>query len=122
MTELDVSAAISAHRLWKTRLWLHLGNHEQNQLNPAEVGDFARCELGKWLIKASEENQEIQFLDSLITTHSKFHQLASSIVSLINDGHNSEARNLLDNDFSDLSADIIDLLGEIQIRNRRTNS
>jgi hypothetical protein len=100
-----------------------LGNHhEQNQLDPAEVGDLARCELGKWLIKASEEDQEVPFLDSLITTHSKFHQLASSIVSLINDGHNSEARNFLDNDFSDLSADIIDLLSEIQIRNRRTNS
>ena len=118
MTELDVGAAISAHKWWKTRLSLLIDDVKREQLDPIEVGDQARCDLGKWLAVAGDRLCNDSLYPSLVTTHMEFHRIASSIVSLANNGQIAESKVLLENEFNELSADVVDLLNEILIRNK----
>ena len=118
MTEFDVSAAISAHKHWKSRLSLLVGDLQKEQLDPMEVGDPVRCKLGKWIATMIDTNRRDSLFTSLITTHTEFHRLASVIVSLANNGEREEAKRLLDNEFAELSADVVDLLNEISIHSR----
>jgi hypothetical protein len=122
MTKLDVGAAISAHKWWKTRLSLLIDDSKREQLDPIEVGDHARCDLGKWLAMAGDTLCNDPLYPSLVTTHIEFHRIASAIASLANNEQIAEAKVLLDNEFSELSADVVDLLNEILIRDRKTDS
>lgn len=121
MTELEISTAISAHKHWKTRLSLLLGDLHKEPLDPLEVGDPTRCELGKWITSVSAATDTDVLLQSLIKTHAEFHHLASAIVALANDGKNEQAKHLLNNEFAELSADVVDLLNEIALRRRAKN-
>lgn len=118
MTEFDVSAAISAHKHWKSRLSLLLDELQNEQLDPIQVGDPTRCELGKWIATVIDSDQHEALIKPLVTTHAEFHRLASAIVALANNGASGEAKRLLDNEFAELSADVVDLLNEIAIRSR----
>jgi hypothetical protein len=122
MTKFDVSTAISAHKHWKSRLSLLLGDLQKAQLDPIEVGDPVRCELGKWIAMEIATIQYDSLLNSLDTTHAEFHRLAAVIVSLANNGQNRDAKLLLDNEFAELSADVVDLLSEVSIRSRPESS
>jgi hypothetical protein len=113
MIEFDASAATSAHKHWKSRLSLLVGDLQKEPLDPIEVGDAMRCELEKWIATMIDNNRRDSLFTSLITTHTEFHRLASVIVSLANNGEREEAKRLLDNEFAELSADVVDLLNVI---------
>lgn len=95
----------------------------QNEpLDPVEVGDPVRCDLGKWIASMIDSHQCDSLLDALITIHAEFHKVASAIVSLANSGEREAAKRLLDDDLAELSADVVDLLNEISIRSQPKNS
>lgn len=101
---LDIDVSIAAHDNWKTRLTAHLHNHSQHPLNPDDVADDHKCDLGKWIYSDGEAllGKYSTFTD-LKAQHKMFHYTASSVVSLVQAGENAKAQDILEGEFTKLS-------------------
>lgn len=101
---LDIDVSIAAHENWKTRLTACIHNQSNHPLNPDDVADDHKCDLGKWIYSDGEAllGKYSTFTD-LKAQHKMFHYTASSVVSLIQSGETGKAKDILEGEFAKLS-------------------
>lgn len=94
---------ISAHVMWKQRLFALLAGNSKEQLDPAVIELDNRCVLGKWIYGDGQRMTELPAFEEVRGLHARFHQLAAEVVKLHLAGEASAAEFLLHGEYSRLS-------------------
>lgn len=104
---LDIDVAMAAHENWKNRLGTFIAGTSTESFRPEVICCDDQCDLGKWIYRDGEKHlgKYVTFAD-LKSTHKLFHYTASNIVTMQQTGNETEARRLLDSDFTKLSEKI----------------
>jgi hypothetical protein len=91
---MDVQSAIRAHKEWKDKF--HVAMCRKAQFDLQEVAAADCCLFGKWLAQEGKARFEgLSHYAHCVQVHSVFHQEASVIAGLINQGDFIEAERLL---------------------------
>jgi hypothetical protein len=87
----EISAAIAAHGMWKTRSKTAIASG-RSEFSPADIGVDNKCQFGKWIhgiadarVTASGEYRQC------LTLHQEFHMLAARVLSMALAGKKAEA-------------------------------
>ncbi|MBE0625907.1 MAG: CZB domain-containing protein [Burkholderiales bacterium] len=107
MSSLELQSEIRAHSAWKHKFEFAIAGIQTEPLDAESAGDFTQCRLGQWLLANGSRFAEHPMFQQLSATHTKFHHVASQIVSMVNDGKTAEANTLLNADFNALSETIV---------------
>jgi len=111
LAELDIDAAIAAHKNWKLRLDNYLAGQSSEDLRPEMICVDNACALGKWIYSGGQETMgKVPFFKMLITWHKRFHLEASSVVSLMQANRKPEAQALLIGSYAHVSDQVIRVL------------
>lgn len=93
----EISAAIGAHGMWKSRLRTAIDTGKID--TPiATISADNQCAFGKWLhgptipagVKGSEDHRKI------VSLHADFHRIAAKVADLSTQGKKDEARKMMD--------------------------
>ena len=82
---MNVDDAIRAHAQWKIKLTAYLSNPD-GSLNPVEIGQDNRCELGKWIYGDATKHTHLPEMAAVKTSHAEFHRAAADVVRKIDSG------------------------------------
>ena len=112
---LDIESAIQAHESWKQRLDDCLHGRTGEHLKVAQVCDDHACTLGQWIYSDGERllGQYATFTQ-LRMSHQQFHQTASHVLELNQQGLRSEAEHMLHTDFDKLSHIVVKRLHDLK--------
>jgi hypothetical protein len=115
---LDIDVSIAAHENWLTRLEAYTSGHSHETLDPEHTACDDQCALGKWIYSDGEKylGQYAAFND-LKATHKMFHYKASSIISLVQSGNQTEAEKELAGDIHKLTMKIRQRLQDLKYIN-----
>jgi hypothetical protein len=86
----EVDAAITAHMVWKTKLYSAITTG-QTTLQVESVRKDNACQLGQWLFGTPSVRSSPHF-GKIQNLHWKFHQEAASVLELATSGRRDEAR------------------------------
>lgn len=102
----QITKAIGAHGLWKTRL-RDAVDTGRFTTPLAEVAADDRCEFGKWLhgaaltaLRASADYENV------VALHARFHEAAAEVANAVTRGDRSGAEARLRGEFADVSAEL----------------
>jgi len=86
--------AIQAHREWKTRFLVAMARQEQ--MNVAKIASDNCCEFGTWLHAAAKSKYgHLRSYEHCVEVHAAFHVEAGKVAEQVNQGHISEANQML---------------------------
>jgi hypothetical protein len=111
MINLDIDAAIRAHRAWRTRFEQAIIGIDADKLDDPSITDCTKCVLGAWL--NAEEQRKLDSLAAFRAVHDvhiEFHDIASRIVDQLHEAHVDEAHQILETAFVDVSDRLVDAL------------
>ena len=92
--DLDIDAAIDAHRQWKVRLRAALEN--RLQLNAEQIACDDACVLGQWIYgRDGQRMSSAPGFVTLLEQHQAFHRAAGEVARRINAGQMGDAQRLL---------------------------
>lgn len=96
----EISNAISAHVMWKTKLRKGIAAGKlETPVNDIRVDN--KCAFGKWLSELSLADRSSPEAKKIKALHAAFHQAAAQIAERINAGKLKEAEHLLDDPHGD---------------------
>lgn len=111
---LDFAAAIRAHQAWKGRLLAVVEGQSQDMPASAEVSRDDLCVLGRWLHgPGCQAFQGEPLLDTVRTTHARFHLLAGAVLRAVEENRVQDARRLLTSDYQRASVQVQGKLAEL---------
>lgn len=114
---LDFAAAIRAHQAWKGRLLAVVDGQSQESLASAQVSRDDLCVLGRWLHGPGCQSLAGEtLLDTVRTTHARFHVLAGAVLRAVEEGRRDDARHLLTTDYHRASVQVQGKLAELFLR------
>jgi len=92
VTELAdfLSAAITAHMAWRSRLMTAI--QDRRTPDPEATRSDCKCALGKWLYSEGKQHSQVPEYAALLERHKEFHATAASVVDFINAGKIDEAK------------------------------
>jgi methyl-accepting chemotaxis protein len=90
----QINAAISAHGMWKTRLYNAM-TLKTADVTVADAQRDDRCKLGQWFHGLEAERSQPQF-EVVRALHARFHAEAGRILALALAGQAKEARAAMD--------------------------
>jgi methyl-accepting chemotaxis protein len=113
---LDRDDAIAVHQAWKARLKGVLEGTNQETLDPSLVSLDDRCGLGKWIHGPGQQScSHLPLFPALISKHADFHRMAGKVLSEANSGHKQQAHVLLENEFTQISQEVVGILSRIEL-------
>ena len=87
----EISAAIGAHGMWKTRLRSAIANGK-SEFSPAQIGVDNACAFGKWIHGVGDaELKRSNDYHTCLGLHREFHAVAARVLSLALAGRKTEA-------------------------------
>lgn len=97
----EIDAAVDAHGLWKMRLTTAI-NTGSSEVPPEQIACDDKCAFGKWLYGPTIDAQTktgkpYQVIKRL---HADFHQSASKIAQMAEDGRKGEAFSMMDSEYA----------------------
>jgi Chemoreceptor zinc-binding domain len=109
--QVQVSAAITAHGLWKTHLFSAVALGE-TPFKLDEVARDDRCRFGQWLHGLGEERKSPHF-ERVRGLHARFHGEAARVLELATSGEGDAARRSLERGgaYQRASAELVGALG-----------
>ena len=118
LTSLDIDVAIGAHQNWKDRLVVYLDGKSTEDLRPEVICHDDRCDLGKWIHSDGQKQLgQYAMFSELRAVHKMFHQQASSVVALHQAGKRTDAKALLDGEYTKTSDRIVRRLKDLKLLN-----
>lgn len=105
---MNFDDAVTAHTKWKIRLRAVIDGQGE-KLDSAVVAKDDQCDLGRWIHGAGATNKHHDSYRKLKDAHARFHQCASKVVTLANQGKKTEAETLMGatGEFAKLSSETI---------------
>lgn len=105
---MDLDYAVTQHVLWKTSLRTAI--EQRKSVDAAVIGANDRCELGLWLKGEGKARYGVsQNFAALEDAHTRFHNVAGQVATLINGGDYEAAQALIGKwgEFKGTSTDIL---------------
>ena len=92
---MDFDGAVEAHKAWKGRLFVYIGNPD-GSFTHSTVTDDTACELGKWIYGGATAayRQEAEFVELKIA-HAQFHLEAAKVIWKVNHGEETSEEMLV---------------------------
>lgn len=115
LLDLDIEAAKLAHQNWKIRLEAYLAGSSTEDLRPEHICFDDRCDLGKWLHGPARQRMgRFPGFTALLSEHKMFHYAASNVVSLYQAGQVERAQQMLEGQYTQFSAAVLERLSDLQ--------
>jgi Chemoreceptor zinc-binding domain len=86
-------AAIAAHDRWKARFRDFTSG--MLVLDLTEIAWQDACPFGRWLQQDGPHHVDPETYTELHALHTRFHQLAATMIQLIHDGHTTQVRGMM---------------------------
>ncbi len=103
-TSLNMRAAIEAHMQWRRRLNDVVFGSNKEIIDTSHVCKDNQCVLGKWIYgDGMEKFARLREFKRLQNTHAQFHVCAARVLDLHYQGYKTQAIELLNSEFHELS-------------------
>jgi len=90
ITKETIDSALTAHSLWKNRLYEAI-NNGQSEFKVETVMKDDACAFGQWLGTVQGEAKNVEILQKVKSLHTEFHKVAAEILKLALTGKKEEA-------------------------------
>jgi len=114
---MDFDGAIRAHSNWMLRLFGYCKGTSREKLNPETIQKDNVCDLGQWLHGEGQKFAADPEFSGLLQAHAAFHEVAASVVRLVDTGQRPDAERLLtagDSAYCQRSTQVVGLLKKFQ--------
>lgn len=90
---MDFQNALNTHTKWKVRICACIEGQET--LDPVQVAEDNRCDLGKWIYGDGCKYSSLPEFATLKAEHTAFHKTASEVIRRLNSGDKTGAKAML---------------------------
>lgn len=103
MVASDWLSMINTHVQWKQRLEAYINSTSTESFDVTTVASDSKCILGKWIYDNARAFDNTETFENVRLCHAEIHIKASEIILLTNNQKTTDATQLLEGEFAQLS-------------------